>query len=279
MADRRVVLITGCSSGIGRALALGFSGAGHRVIATARQPASISDLEGPDVLVEQLDVTVGASIRRAVGVALDRTGRIDILVNNAGYGLMGPTAELDPNDLRLQLETNVVGPVALIRAVVPGMAERGWGRIVNVGSVVGVTALPFSGAYCASKAALHSLSDTLRMEVAPFGVHVIVVQPGSIESRFGEHASHGLERYHSDDSLYRPIAAAIDARATASQRDPSQAAELARRIVEASLSVHPPAVVRWGRNSRFITSLRHLPVRMRDRILSRRFGIDRLKGS
>jgi len=277
MTDQRVVFITGCSSGIGRALAEEFLRAGHRVIATARRPDSLTDLEGPDVLVEQLDVTVGASIRRAVKAAVGWAGRIDILVNNAGYGLMGPTAEIDPNDLRVLLETNVVGPVALIRAVVPGMAERRWGRIVNIGSVVGVTALPFSGAYCASKAALHFLSDTLRIEVTPFGIHVIVVQPGSIKSRFGDHASHGLERYHSDESLYQPVAKAIDARATASQLGASPPGELARRVVDATLDHRPPTVVLHGKNSLFVTSLRHLPTRLRDRFLSRRFGVDRLK--
>jgi NAD(P)-dependent dehydrogenase (short-subunit alcohol dehydrogenase family) len=277
MTDQRTVFITGCSSGIGRALAEEFLRAGHRVIATARQPRSLADLEGPDVLVEQLDVTVGASIRRAVESAIGWAGGIDILINNAGYGLMGPTAEIDPDDFRVLLETNVVGPVALIRAVVPGMAERRWGRIVNVGSVVGVTALPFSGAYCASKAALHFLSDTLRIEVAPFGIHVIVVQPGSIESRFGEHASRGLERYHSDDSLYKPVAKAIDARANASQADPSPPDELARRVVEAALSKRPPAVVRYGKNSLSITALSHLPTSRRDQFLSRRFGLDKLK--
>jgi len=278
MTDQRVVFITGCSSGIGRALAEEFVRAGHRVIATARRPDSLADLEGPDVLVEQLDVTVGPSISRAVGAAFRWAGRIDILVNNAGYGLMGPTAEIDPNDLRVLLETNVVGPVALIRAVVPGMAERGWGRIVNLGSVVGVTALPFSGAYCASKAALHFLSDTLRMEVAPFGIHVIVVQPGSIKSRFGDNASRGLERYHSDESLYKPLAEVIDARATASQHDPSPPDELARRVVESTLSESPPAVVRYGKNSLSVTALSHLPTSRRDRYLSHRFGLDKLKG-
>jgi NAD(P)-dependent dehydrogenase (short-subunit alcohol dehydrogenase family) len=277
MTDQRVAFITGCSSGIGRALAEEFLRTGHRVIATARQPDSLTDLQGPDVLIEQLDVTIGPSIRRAVDTALQWAGRIDILVNNAGYGLMGPTAELDPDDLRVQLETNVVGPMALIREVVPGMAEQGWGRIVNVGSVVGVTALPFSGAYCASKAALHFLSDTLRMEVAPFGIHVMVVQPGGIRSRFGDHAAHGLERYHSEDSLYKPVAKAIDARATASQLDASPPDQLARRVVNATLDERPPTVVRHGRNSLLLTSLRHLPTRTRDRFLCQRFGVDRLE--
>jgi len=189
---------------------------------------------------------------------------------------MGPTAELDPNDLRLQLETNVVGPVALIREVVPGMAEQRWGRIVNVGSVVGVTAIPFSGAYCGSKAAVHLLSDTLRMEVEPFGIRVMVVQPGSIKSRFGEAASRGVDRYSADDSLYKPVANAIAARAQASQTKPFPAEELARRVVSATLAKRPPTVLRYGANSFRIPAMRHLPTRLRDRYLSRLFGLEGL---
>jgi NAD(P)-dependent dehydrogenase (short-subunit alcohol dehydrogenase family) len=279
MTDQRVVFITGCSSGIGRALAEEFLRRGHRVIATARDPKSLEDLEGPTTLLAQLDVTVGASIRRAVGEAMAWVGRIDVLVNNAGYGLMGPTAELDPNDFRVQLETNVVGPVALIREVVPGMAERGWGRIVNIGSIVGVTALPFSGAYCASKAALHHLTDSLRVEVAPFGIKVLSVQPGGIRSQFGEAASRGLDRFGSEESLFQPVADRIGGRARASQRkSPPPASELARRVVSATLKDRPPVILRYGTNSFRLPAMRHIPPRIRDQIFSRRFGLDRLWG-
>ena len=278
MTDQRVVLITGCSSGIGRALAEEFIRRGHKVVATARQETGIEDLAGPDVLLQQLDVTVGASIRRAVAATQGWAGRIDILVNNAGYGLMGPIAELDPNDVRVQLETNVTGPVALIREVVPGMAERGWGRIVNIGSVVGVTALPFGGAYSASKAAIHLLSDALRIELAPLGVAVLEVQPGAIRSRFGDSASRGVDRYAQEGSLYRPIAKSIEGRARASQDAPSPPEELARRIADATLWSRPPALLRYGAKSRIIPALGRLPYRIRDRYLSRRFGLDRLCG-
>jgi NAD(P)-dependent dehydrogenase (short-subunit alcohol dehydrogenase family) len=278
MTDQRVVLITGCSSGIGRALAEEFIRRGNRVVATARQESSLDGLDGTDVLLHQLDVTVAASIRRAVAAALEWAARIDVLVNNAGYGLMGPVAELDPNDVRVQLETNVTGPVALIREVVPGMAERGWGRIVNIGSVVGVTALPFGGAYSASKAAIHLLSDALRIELAPLGIAVLEVQPGSIRSRFGDSAARGVDRYNRDGSLYQPVAAFIEGRARASQNDPSPPEELAQRIVDATLRGRPPALLRYGGKSVLIPALGRLPYRLRDRYLSRRFGLDRLRG-
>ena len=129
---------------------------------------------------------------------------VETLVNNAGYGAMGPLAELPLDELRLQFETNVFALVAMIQAVVPGMAARGSGRIVNIGSVSGVLPTPFSGAYSASKAAVHALSDALRPELAPFGIHVVTVQPGAIRSQFGATASAGAASRSL--SLYEPLA-------------------------------------------------------------------------
>ena len=144
--ENQVVLITGCSSGIGRALAREFAACGHRVVATARRLESIEDLGDDSIQILQLDVTDEHSVENAVKNAYALNGRIDIVVNNAGYALIGPVAEIELEDLRTQLETNVVGVVAMIRAVVPHMVERSGGRIVNIGSVSGVTATPFGGA-------------------------------------------------------------------------------------------------------------------------------------
>lgn len=248
---------------------------GHRVVATARDVETIASLEDPSVLTSRLDVTQAEDIERVMAEVLAWAGRIDILVNNAGWGLMGPTAELDLVDLRLQFETNVVGPVALIRAVVPQFVAQGSGRIVNIGSVSGVTATPFAGAYCGSKAALHLLSDALRMELAPFGIQVVTVQPGAIASDFGAHAADGLERYQSD-SLYSGIAEFIEARALLSQSDATPAADVARKVVDAVTRPRPPAVLRTGKGSRRLPAIGRLPTRIRDRVLGKRFGLDRL---
>ena len=121
MLENQVVLITGCSSGIGRALVQEFAATGHCVIATARKRESIEDLSGDRVDILELDVTDHGAIGETVATAIDRYGRIDIVVNNAGYALIGPVAELDLDDLRTQFETNVIGVVAVIRAVVPAM--------------------------------------------------------------------------------------------------------------------------------------------------------------
>jgi NAD(P)-dependent dehydrogenase (short-subunit alcohol dehydrogenase family) len=277
MADPKegVVLITGCSSGIGRALAEEFVRTGHRVVATARKVETVASLQDSRVLTARLDVTQAEDIERVMAEVLAWAGRIDILVNNAGSGLIGPTAELDLDDLRRQFETNVVGPVALIQAVVPQFVAQGSGRIVNIGSVSGVTATPFAGAYCGSKAALHLLSDALRIELAPFGIQVITVQPGAIASDFGAHAADGLERYQVG-SLYSSIAECIEARALLSQSDATPAADFAREVVDAVTRPRPSAVLRTGKGSRRLPAIGRLPTRIRDRVLGKRFGLDRL---
>ena len=137
--ENSVVLITGCSSGIGRALAVEFSSRGHRVFATARSRESIDDLSSETTRTAVLDVTDGPSITDAVEECMAWVGRVDLVVNNAGYALIGPGAELDIDDLRTQFETNVVGLVSVSQAVIPAMVKASRGRIVNIGSVSGLT--------------------------------------------------------------------------------------------------------------------------------------------
>jgi NADP-dependent 3-hydroxy acid dehydrogenase YdfG len=274
--EDQVVLITGCSSGIGRALAQEFADRGHRVMATARFEDSLVGLAGGRIRTAHLDVTDLESIDGAVNECAAWAGRIDIVVNNAGYALIGPVAELDLADLRAQLETNVVGVVAVTKAVVPQMVDRKSGRIVNIGSVSGVTATPFGGAYCGSKAAIHLISDALRMELAPFGLRVITVQPGAIESRFGEHASEGIERY-AGGSLWSRVYDAIEARAGASQVGSMPAADFARLVVGAVTAAVPPAIVRAGKHSVRLPIIGRLPTSLRDRVFNRRFRLERLQ--
>lgn len=267
------VLITGCSSGIGLALAKAFREVGCRVVATARRPEAI-DMEPSDgLLTLALDVTDPLSIHNAVSRAHDWSGALDIAVNNAGFALIGPVAELDLDDLRTQVETNLVGPVALIEAVIPNMIDHGRGVIVNVGSVSGLTTTPFAGAYCASKAALHAMSDALRVEVAHFGIDVVLVQPGAVASRFAAASAVGLDRYRSPDSRYRDFADAIVRRARLSQDRPSDADEFARYVVARVLRAGPPPVIRAGRGSRLLPAVGRLPRPVRERILRSKFGL------
>lgn len=279
-AGAQVVLITGGSSGIGRAMALAFARRGLRVFATSRRPQAMAPFQEPGIEGVALDVTDPRAVDAVVADIEHRAGRIDVLVNNAGYGLMRPVLETAPDALRHQLETNVVGPAALVRAVAPGMVRRRRGLIVNVGSVSGVLATPFAGPYCASKAALHALTDALRMELAPLGVDVVLLQPGAVRSRFGDTAAEGVEALDLERSPYAPLREAILRRAASSQEGALDADVFARRTVDLLLRPRPPAVIRMGRHSVRMPLLRWLlPVRVTDRILSRRFGLSALAGA
>jgi len=270
----RVVLITGCSSGIGRALAGEFARRGHRVFATARRPEVVPAFDVPGIEVLPLDVTDVPSIEAAVATVLQRAGRVDVLVNNAGYGLMGPVLHDPPGEVRRQFETNVFGALAVAQAVIPPMVRQGTGMIVNVGSVSGVLTTPFAGAYSASKAALHALTDAMRLELEPLGLVVVNLQPGAVRSRFGETATgitHGLLP---GDSPYGPIRAFVERRATMSQEQAMDADVFARRVVDALLRPDPPRILRLGAHSSQMPLLRWLlPVRLLDAILRRKFGL------
>jgi NAD(P)-dependent dehydrogenase (short-subunit alcohol dehydrogenase family) len=184
-ADARAVLITGSSSGIGRATAERFARRGWRVFATMRRPQAGEPLrteaarQGWRLTTPALDVTSDASVSAAVGEALAATGgRLDALVNNAGYYAFGALEDTSPDELRAQLETNVVGVQRVTRAVLPAMRARRGGTIVTLGSVSGLVAVPMVGPYHASKWALEGMIETLRLELLPFGVRVVLVEPG-----------------------------------------------------------------------------------------------------
>jgi NAD(P)-dependent dehydrogenase (short-subunit alcohol dehydrogenase family) len=273
----QVVLITGCSSGIGLALAEELAGCGQRVFATARKSAALAGLSGPKLEKLALDVTDQSSIAEAVARVVADAGRIDILINNAGFNAIGPLAEVPLADARRQFETNLLAPLALTQAVFPHMVAQGRGRIVNIGSVVGLLPTPFAGVYCASKAGVHMMSEVLRMEVAPFGIDVIEVQPGAVRSRIADNAAAGLEHYQRESSRYRPVYAGIQKRAGASQDRPMAAESFARGVVVAILADKPPRIVRRGRGSNLYPVLSKLPGRARDRVLMRQFGLTGLE--
>jgi short-subunit dehydrogenase len=274
----QTVLITGCSTGIGRALAEEFHARGHVVYATARRVETLAALNAQGLRVAPLDVNDVASIASLMQRLQSDKASVDLLINNAGYGAMGPLAEFPADELQQQFQTNVFSLMAMTQAVVPGMVKRGSGRIVNIGSVSGVLVTPFSGAYCATKAAVHALSDALRMELAPFGIQVITVQPGGIQSQFGATAGQGVAERSARLSLYAPVADAIAARANASQQDATPAADFARQMADAVLKENPAPVVRLGHGSTMMPLLkRWLPLTRLDRILSRRFKLDRLR--
>ncbi|MDQ0382831.1 SDR family oxidoreductase [Amycolatopsis thermophila] len=224
MRSRRV-LVTGCSSGVGRASAIQLAARGHEVIATARRIESIGDL---DVAVAvELDVTDADS----VAAAADKVGPVDVLVNNAGRGLRAPVELVGDEALRTLWETNVLGPVRTVRAFLPAMRERGAGRIVNVSSVAGRRAMPLTGHYAASKHALEALSESLRFEVRDFGIDVVLVEPGAVKSDFS------AKRLAADvaPGPYAEVAARATAQAAANApaQTSEEVAEVVVRAVEA----------------------------------------------
>jgi len=192
----RVVLITGCSSGIGRATAERLARSGWTVYATARRLDAMSQLADAGCHLLELDVTDDESMRRAVAEVESREGAVGVLVNNAGYSLSGAVESVPLDNARLQFETNVFGLARLSQLVLPGMRAQGWGRIVNVSSMGGRLTFPGGGWYHASKHALEALSDALRFEVQGFGVDVIVVQPGLIRTGFAEAAAGSIPVGH-----------------------------------------------------------------------------------
>lgn len=180
----RAALVTGCSTGIGRATALALASRGLVVHATARRPETLEDLTSRGIRTLALDVDDEASMVAAVEQVESAFGHVSVLVNNAGYALQGPIEDTPIADVRAQFETNVFGLVRLSQLVLPAMREAHDGRIINVGSMGGRFTFPGGGFYHASKHAVEAISDALRLEVAPFGVHVSLVQPGPVRSAF-----------------------------------------------------------------------------------------------
>jgi NAD(P)-dependent dehydrogenase (short-subunit alcohol dehydrogenase family) len=277
---QKTILITGCSSGIGAALAREFGKRGHRVYATARRVEALAALVGDGIRGLELDVNDDASVAAALDKVSREAGHLDLLVNNAGFSQVGAVVDLTREDLRRQFETNVIAPMVVTSQAVPllraAVARNGSAVVANVGSIVGLFTTPFAGAYCSSKAAVHSLTDALRMELAPFGIQVVAIQPGGVRSSFGQHAEAAIRL--PENSIYRSAEAGIRARAQAGQHGATPADAFVVPVVEALLRNSPPRVIRGGANSVRLPLLKRLlPAAMFDAKLSKLFGLDALR--
>lgn len=271
-----IALITGCSSGIGRALADAFRAAGYEVWATARKAEDVATLESVGFRARQLDVN-DAQALQLLSEELDYAhGGLDVLINNAGYGAMGPLLDGGVEAMRRQFETNVFSLVGVTRAMF-GLLRRNRGLVVNIGSVSGVLVTPFAGAYCASKAAVHALSDALRLELAPFAIRVMEVQPGAIQSSFASNAGQEAEQLLTPESAWWPMRESIRARARASQDKPTPVVEFAQGLLKAVQRGSTPDLVRLGNGSSALPLLaRVVPSRLLQKVLRKRFGLDRV---
>ncbi|MDF7819959.1 SDR family NAD(P)-dependent oxidoreductase [Runella sp. MFBS21] len=275
---QQTIVITGCDSGIGRALALEFYGRGHRVYATGLQPAALTDLQHRGLVTQMLDVTDQQNVD-ALCARLRADGTpVDILINNAGYGAMGPTIEMPLEEVRRQFEVNVLGLLRVSQALAVDMMTRRRGMIINIGSTAGVLTSPFAGVYCATKSAVHALTDALRLELGPLGIQVVRVEPNMIRSGFGQTAAEGLQARFRPESVYWPVRGAALARALGSQTaDAMPAEELAYKLANSVLSPNPPIRIRIGRQLLIYTLLKpFLPARWIDRLLQKRFKLHEL---
>lgn len=188
-----VILLTGASSGIGYHTALKLAAQGHKVYAGARRLEMMAPLAEKGVVTQSLDVTDGASIRAFVKAVMEKEGRIDVLINNAGFGFFGAIENVPLEEARRQMEVNLFGLAAMTREVIPIMRAQHSGRIVNISSVAGRSVLLFGGWYHVSKYSVEAFSDALRIEMKPFGVKVMMIEPGGIRTDWGLIAARHLE--------------------------------------------------------------------------------------
>ena len=270
-----IALVTDASGGIGRATALALVNRGWIVYAGARRPESLASVASDELRPVALDVTDDASMRAAVECVLAESGRVDLLVNNAGYGLYGPLEELDLGDLRQQLETNIVGVIRMIQLVLPAMRRQGRGRIVNIGSMGGVITTPMGGAYHATKFALEAISDVLRVEVEPFGVDVVLVQPGSVRTSFNERILDSMPMT-GPGSPYAAQKAGFAGAMARLERGPGLlvAADVARVIVQAGIARRPRTRYKVGAGAHVLMAARRmLPGRAWDTLMRRGLAI------
>ena len=214
MKKPRTILITGCSSGIGYCTAHGLKQRGYRVFATAREPEDVDRLRAEGLESFQLDLARSDSIRNGLKRLWSETdGRLDALFNNGAYGQPGAVEDLQREVLREQFETNLFGTLELTNLVIPAMRRQGHGRIINNSSILGFINLPYRGAYNASKFALESLSDTLRLELHGSGIHVSLIEPGPIKTKFRANA-HAMyqKNINPEKSAHRTYYEGVDKR-------------------------------------------------------------------
>ncbi len=270
-----VALITGCSSGIGRATARYLAERGWRVYATARRPESVAGLASETITPLALDVTLEASCAAAVDHVSRQAGRMDALINNAGYGVFGPLEDIPLQEARAQFETNVFGALRLCQLVIPAMRRQREGRIVNVSSIAGRIVAPSSGVYSASKFALEALSDALRVELRPWNIKVVLIEPGSVNTHFADAAAGRARRISSEASPYAASLKNFEYYQGA-YTPAAPGPEVVAKVIYKALTARHPAPryvgtpgIGW---TVLLALLPFLPIRLTDALKARAFG-------
>jgi short-subunit dehydrogenase len=274
---KKICLITGCSTGIGKSMALQLAKRGYTVYAGVRNIDSLTAQASQSLVPVRLDVNDQHDIDRVIDTITKQSGQLDLLINNAGFGAMGPVAEVPIEQIKSQFSTNVFAPIALTQAALPLLIKSSHAQVVNIGSVAGVFTIPFSGVYGASKAALHAITDVLRMELKPFNIHVMTVYPGGVASAFGDTATQKLQDTLKVGSLYKSCIQAITNRAKLSSDSPTTPDMFAQTLIAALHKRNPPASIFIGHGSSLLKLAKAiLPSRLRERILRKTYSLSQL---
>lgn len=264
--NKAVALITGASSGIGKDIALRLLSEGYRVYGAARRVDRMRDLEAAGGVALAVDVTDDATMAAAVERVMAEQGRIDVLINNAGYGQLGALEDVPMEEGRRQMEVNLIGAARLTQLCLPHMRARKSGKIVNISSIGGKCAFPLSGWYHASKFALEGYSDSLRMEVRPFGIDVIVIEPGGTDSEWMGIAERESLKY-SAGGAYAPLVEK-SRNSAAWKREMPPPRVISDLVVKALKAGRPRPRYHGGHMAGMILFLRrHLSDRLFDRLI------------
>jgi NAD(P)-dependent dehydrogenase (short-subunit alcohol dehydrogenase family) len=268
MTSDKVVLITGASSGIGRATAELLSRRGYRVFGTSRSPASVAPISNVEMLA--LDVRDNASVEACVAAVLRQAGRIDVLINNAGYGMVGAVEETSLSEAQALFDTNLFGVLRMVRAVLPLMRRQGSGIVINTSSILGFLPGPFFGLYAGTKHALEAVSESLDHEVRGFGIRVVLIEPDITNTQFGANWSQTAQQIGDYASGVKSAMATIAGKIRKAAGPESVAAEILRAI-EAPYQMRRPV----GFNARLLSRLRRfMPAGPVDRSIRKSFGLN-----
>jgi short-subunit dehydrogenase len=285
----QVVLITGASSGIGAAIALDLSQKfpGIKLVLAARSQEKLDSIatqcqqQGAEVLVIPTDVAVVDQVKSLAEKALQHFGRVDALVNNAGYGQMGPMELISAADAQYQFAVNFYAPLTLSQALIPTMRQQGYGKIINISSVAGRVAFPLMGVYSASKFALEAMSDALRMELEPFNIQVVLIEPGPVKTEFFNVAKETVEKITPlvEGSPYQAAFAEVAGMEEGISKVGWDVDRLAQVVTKAlsSSKPQPRYVAATGGNVMLFLMTKLFPTRIVDKIWQGMYGIDKIK--
>lgn len=261
MADKKVAIVTGTSSGIGLETAIHLARNGFKTYATMRNPNKSevikqrTQAENLPIEILQLDVTDDGSVKNAINTIVEKEGRIDVLVNNAGYALMGSVEDMSSEEVQDQFDTNVFGVFRTTKAVIPTMRKQKNGRIITISSIAGFMGMAIGSAYVASKFAVEGFTESLRHEISPFGIHACVVEPGAIKTHIMEGAP--IPKKSMENPAYSEMTQAVaKAMGDMLEKTASPPSVVAEAVLEAATSDNPETRYAAGEDAKIIKQAR-----------------------